>query len=250
MSNIIDIPIPKKALILAGGFGTRLRSVVNDIPKPMADINGKPFLSYLFDYILNRGAGIKELILSVGYKHERIIDYYGNKYRTLNLKYTIEDKPLGTGGAIKNAINRFDGNNEILILNGDTFFNIDIKKLYEFHRNKNSALTIALKKMENSDRYGFIEININGKIIKFFEKGHGRVMSGFINGGIYILNKSFLDNLENLENLYSFSFEKDIIERYYDCGKFYGINFNDCFIDIGVPEDYERAKTILKHFFI
>ena len=245
MSNIINIP--EKALILAGGFGTRLRSVISDIPKPMADINGKPFLSYLFDYILNQGAGIEELILSVGYKHERIIDYYGNKYGILNLKYAIEDKPLGTGGAIKNAINKFGGDNEILILNGDTFFNIDIKKLYEFHRNKNSALTIALKKMENSDRYGFIEIDITGKIMKFLEKGHIHVMSGFINGGIYILNKSFLDNIENS---YPFSFEKDIIERYYGCGKFYGINFNGCFIDIGVPEDYERAKAILKHFFI
>ena len=248
MSNIINIP--EKALILAGGLGTRLRSVINDIPKPMSDINGKPFLSYLFDYILNQGAGIKELILSVGYKHERIMDYYGNKYGILNLKYVIEDKPLGTGGAIKNAINKFGWDNEILILNGDTFFNIDIKKLYEFHRNKNSNLTIALKKMENSDRYGFIEIDITGKIMKFLEKGHGHVMSGFINGGIYILNKSFLDNLDNIENPYPFSFEKDIIEKYYNYGKFYGINFNDCFIDIGAPEDYERAKAILKHFFI
>ena len=248
MSNVINIP--EKALILAGGLGTRLRSVINDIPKPMADINGKPFLSYLFDYILNQGAGIKELILSVGYKHERIINYCGNKYGILSLEYVIEDKPLGTGGAIKNAINKFGGDNEILILNGDTFFNIDIKKLYEFHRNKNSNLTIALKKMENSDRYGFIEIDISGKIMKFLEKGHDQVMSGFINGGIYILNKSFLDNLDNIENPYPFSFEKDIIEKYYNHDKFYGINFNDCFIDIGVPEDYERAKAILKHFFI
>ena len=248
MSNIINIP--EKALILAGGLGTRLRSVINDIPKPMADINGKPFLSYLFDYILNQDAGIKELILSVGYKHERIMDYYGNKYGILSLKYVIEAQPLGTGGAIKNAINKFGVDNEILILNGDTFFNIDIKKLYEFHRNKNSDLTIALKKMENSDRYGFIEIGITGKIMKFLEKGHGYVMSGFINGGIYILNKSFLGNLDNIENPYPFSFEKDIIEKYYNYGKFYGINFNDCFIDIGVPEDYERAKAILKNFFI
>lgn len=139
----------KEAIILAGGLGTRLKKVVKDIPKPMADINGKPFLEYIF-YHLNFYK-IEKVILAVGYKADVIKDYFGSKFRNISIYYSEEKELLGTGGAVKQAIKLSDSN-DVFIFNGDTFFDIDLVNFYNFHIENNSNLTLSLKAMKDFDR--------------------------------------------------------------------------------------------------
>jgi len=224
----------KEAIILAGGLGTRLRKVVKDVPKPMADVNGRPFLEYLLRYLQQNG--IEKVILSVGYKWEVIKAYFGDSFKGIEIVYGVENEPLGTGGGIKKSLS-FVNSNDIFILNGDTFFNIDLKEFFAFHKKKRSVLSIALKAMRQFDRYGNVKIDDNNRIVSFEEKRYYE--SGLINGGIYLLNKDFFMDLDWKDK---FSFEKDFLEKYYKFYEFYGLPFDSYFIDIGVPEDYERAK--------
>jgi len=239
----------KRAIILAGGLGTRLRAAIKDVPKPMADINGKPFLEYLLRFLSDQG--IEEVIISCGYKHELVGNYFQGRFGGLKIRYSIESEPLGTGGAIKKALESYRAENgeDVLILNGDTFFNITVKELYDFHKARNSYLTLALKSLKNSDRYGTVKIDRNNKITGFEEKKPQK--EGLINGGIYILDVNFFKSLNLKLNLPAvFSFEKDFLEVYYNYQDFglYGLTFgeNNYFIDIGIPSDYESAKKELK----
>lgn len=222
-----------QVLILAGGLGTRLRSVVSDRPKPMAEVNGKPFLEYLIRNLVNKG--YKEFIIAVGYKKEKIIEYFndGSDFGC-NIKYSIEEEPLGTGGAIANAKRLING--DILVLNGDTFFDIDFKALEKLHKEKQSKYTLALRKVDNVSRYGAVEFDEDDKIIGFSPKGENSE-SSYINGGIYIVKKEIIDNLE--ENKF-ISLENDIIPNIVNKGNMYGYKSNDYFIDIGIPEDYKQ----------
>lgn len=229
-----------EAIILAGGLGTRLRSIVKDVPKPMADINGKPFLEYIFRYI--KHFGINKVILAVGYKADIIKNYFGNRFNGISIIYSEEKELLGTGGAIKQAI-MFSEVNNVFIINGDTFFDIDLNKVYQFHMRKKAALTIALRYIKNADRYGIIEIDEKNTVRKFLEKGEKK--EGYINGGIYLIDKSFFLSFDLPKR---FSFEKDFLEKNYELCNFYGIPFDTYFVDIGVPEDYERAKKEFKAF--
>jgi D-glycero-alpha-D-manno-heptose 1-phosphate guanylyltransferase len=213
-----------EAVILAGGFGTRLSHIVKDIPKPMADVGGKPFLEYIILYLIRKG--VDRIILAVGYKHESIASYFGDKYNGIPIVYSIEDIPLGTGGAIKKAASVCEAKN-FFIINGDTYFNVDLMKM--------KPMSIACKPMRNFDRYGNVLIDENSKIIAFEEKRF--VESGYINGGVYLCDKSLFDNVS--DNV--FSFEKDILEK--NAGIFSAFISDTYFIDIGIPEDYYRAKA-------
>ncbi|MDN5337920.1 MAG: D-glycero-alpha-D-manno-heptose 1-phosphate guanylyltransferase [Thermotogaceae bacterium] len=230
----------KEAIVLAGGLGTRLRSVAKDLPKLMVDVNGKPFLEYVLSYLEKEG--IERVILSVGYKWETIFEYFGNKFKNLELVYSVETVPLGTGGAIKLALEKTQGD-EIFVLNGDVYFGINLAELYSYHKEKKSNLTLALKEMRNFDRYGVTEIDANGRIIKFSEKMYRTY--GLINGGRYVIDKKFFMSF-NLPD--KFSIEKDFFEVYYNDYKFYGKKFDNYFIDIGIPEDYEKAKKDFEEF--
>lgn len=232
--------MPKEAIVLAGGLGTRLKEITKDIPKPMVDINGRPFLEYLLDYLQKQG--VQKVVLSVGYKWEIIHRYFGDKFKDINIDYSIEDEPLGTGGAIKLAIQKTI-NNDVYILNGDTYFDVNLPSLYAFHKEKNSPLTISLKPMINFDRYGSIEIDTDGKILSFSEKKYKDY--GLINGGVYLLNIDFFKSLKLPDK---FSFEKDFLEVYYKQNSFFGKIFDSYFIDIGIPQDYEKAKRDFKRF--
>lgn len=224
----------REAIVLAGGLGTRLRSVVKDVPKPMADVNGRPFLEYLLRYLQKNG--IEKIILSVGYKWKVIKAYFGDSFEGIEIVYSVENEPLGTGGAVKKSLS-FVNSNDVFIVNGDTFFNIDLKEFFAFHKKKRSVLSIALKPMRQFDRYGNVKIDDNNRIVSFEEKGYYE--SGLINGGIYLLNKDFFMDLAWKDK---FSFEKDFLEKCYKFYEFYGLPFDSYFIDIGIPEDYERAK--------
>jgi D-glycero-alpha-D-manno-heptose 1-phosphate guanylyltransferase len=226
-----------EAIILAGGMGTRLQKVVTGIPKPMAPVSGKPFLCYLFEWI--KQYPVRKLVISAGYKSENIVDYFGNSVHGIPIEYAIEEKPLGTGGAVKYALQKISADN-ILILNGDTYFPVNLNKLLSFHIKNKSEFTIALKQMKDFDRYGTVECRRN-TILKFNEKKFCK--AGLINGGVYMMNRQFAESW-NFSG--TFSLEKDILEKEAGTSVIKGLVFNDLFIDIGIPEDYRQAELILK----
>jgi len=225
-----------EAIILAGGLGTRLRDVVKEVPKPMAPVNGNPFLHYIFEWLSNYP--VKNSVFSAGYKADVIFNYFNNDYKGISLKYAIESTPLGTGGGIKYALSKTI-EDDVLIINGDTYFPININHFIDFHKNNKSDISIALKYMTDFDRYGSVKM-LNNKIIAFNEKQY--LKEGLINGGIYIVNKKAI-NFNNLPEI--FSFETEILEKYVHQGTINGMIFNDTFIDIGIPDDYKKAATIL-----
>ncbi len=227
----------REAIVLAGGFGTRLQKVVSEVPKPMAPVAGKPFLQYILDYLIQHK--VNHAVLAVGYLHETIINFFGDKYESLDITYSIESNPLGTGGGILQACNYVKGNN-VFVINGDTFFDVDLVELSALHQHNHALLTLALKKMERFDRYGTVDLDADGRISGFLEKKY--LDEGLINGGIYCLNKQiFHPELPEV-----FSFEKEILEKEIVNRKIYGLRSEGYFIDIGIPEDYERAQTDFK----
>ncbi|MEI7597152.1 MAG: nucleotidyltransferase family protein [Bacteroidota bacterium] len=231
----------KEVIILAGGLGTRLKEVINDIPKPMAQVCDKPFLDYIFKYL--KSYGVTDVVLSVGYKYEVIEAYFGSEFCGINVKYAIENEPLGTGGAISLALQSTQTNN-VLVINGDTFFDVDINSLFDFYLKNNADLAIALRSVEDVSRYGAVLINENGVMTDYLEKNDS-LGAGQINGGMYVLNKK-----EFLKHQFEtkFSFEKEFLEKDYKSGKIAGLNFKAYFIDIGIPTDYYRAQTEFLEF--
>ena len=223
-----------EAIVLAGGFGTRLKEVVSDVPKPMAPVNGKPFLEYLIKDLGEKG--IRHIILAVGYKKEIIKEYFKNRYENIEITYSEELTPLVTGGAIKKAL-KLAKEADIFIVNGDTFFDVDLKKMKEFHIENKSTLTVAVKEMENFDRYGSLVIK-EKKIIEFEEKK--KKAKGKINGGIYLIKKDLLNRIEK-EN---FSFEKKVLED--KKIEKYSYESQGYFIDIGIPEDYFKIISKMR----
>lgn len=226
-----------EAIILAGGLGTRLRSAVPDLPKCMAPVAGKPFLSYVIDYYKKQG--INRFVFSLGYMHEVILDYLKKEYTDLDYSFVIEEEPLGTGGAIRFACTEAI-TEAPLILNGDTLFHIQLKDVSDFHFESKAACTLSLKPMTDFDRYGVVELNQDGTIKDFKEKKF--YTKGLINGGVYVLNRKAFMAIEWPER---FSFEKDFLEKHYSSKTLFGIVQEGYFIDIGIPEDFTRAQTEL-----
>jgi len=227
-----------QSIILAGGLGTRLRSVVSDLPKCMAPVNGRPFLAFVVDHL--KKEGINKFIFSVGYKHEAIVEFVNIEYGNGGIEFSVEQEPLGTGGAIQLAC-KISNEKNVLVVNGDTLFNIQLNQLSSFHDHAHADCTLSLKPMQNFDRYGVVELNKDNSIKDFKEKQH--YMEGLINGGIYALN---VQNLLKERLPDKFSFEKDYLERFVNQGRFFGVIQDEYFIDIGIPEDYRRAELELK----
>ncbi len=222
-----------EAIVLAGGLGTRLKDIICDIPKPMAPVRRIPFLKYLLDYLENEK--IRKVIMSVGYKSEKIQDYFDYNHFQLDLKYSKENRPLGTGGAIRQAL-LLCRDEQVFILNGDSFFDVPLERLLEKHITHRADLSIALKPMKYFERYG--NVLIDGSRVKGFHEKQ-KVNFGLINGGIYVVDR---EKLLNMELPVKFSFEIDYIEKYVETLYFAGFPFDNYFIDIGIPEDYIRAQ--------
>lgn len=230
------------AIILAGGFGTRLQSVVSNLPKPMAPVNGVPFLNYQLQYL--KHYGIKNIILSVGYLAEKIQDFYKSDFKDVSISYVIEESPLGTGGGIRLAMEQCQ-DEYALVLNGDSFFDVNLHDYFRLHVNEVSQCSLALRKVEDSSRYGIIETDANDCIISFREKTN-ETKPGFINGGVYILNKELY--LKSTPEKTNFSIEKDFFEKHLHATQIKGFEFAGYFIDIGIPEDYTKAQNDFKEF--
>lgn len=224
----------KEGIILAGGLGTRLQSIVSDVPKSMAEVAGRPFLEYLFDYAADQK--FNRIILSLGYKADVVIDWLKSQHRPFEISYVIESSPLGTGGAIKYAFEKILGK-EAFVINGDTFFDVDTHTFLEFHKANRADISVALKPMIDFDRYGSVTLNNQQRIVSFNEKQY--CAQGLINGGIYVVNTELLKKIDLPE---IFSFEKDIMESYINQLGIYGLVQDNYFIDIGIPSDFEIAN--------
>lgn len=230
-----------EAIILAGGLGTRLRSVTGDIPKPMALVHGKPFLTYQLDYLTH--FGIVRTILAVGYKHEAIRSYLADEYQSINLIYSIEDEPCGTGGGILKALDHVTGN-EVLVLNGDSFNEINLMDFYTFHHSRQSLLTMALGYQENTSRFGRVIFNDYYQITGFMEKGQDSE-EGWINRGLYLIETGFYRDHSHMQR---FSLESDFLPGCLASRMLYGFPTEGYFIDIGTPESYRRAEDEFARF--
>lgn len=230
-----------EAILLCGGLGTRLRSVVSDRPKPMADIAGKPFLHYLVKMLSE--SGVKHLIFALGYMGEQIEAYFqsGEEYG-LSISYSYEDSPLGTGGAIRNALSKVSGEN-VLVLNADTYFHTDYESLLREQLKNKAAMTIASRKIEDISRYGAILKDESGRILRWNEKMSSDQAEaprlGEINGGIYVMQKSLIKKIPEGKQ----SLENDCIPVWLEDGLYLqAVPSDGYFMDIGIPEDYAQFK--------
>lgn len=231
-----------QAIILAGGLGTRLKSVVADKPKALSPVAGNPFLFYVINYLQKQG--VNQFIFSLGYLSNQILVYLHEAFPKLSFIYYIEDIPLGTGGGIKKAI-ELATENDVLIVNADTYFDVSLAEMFHFHHSSKSNCTISLKEMTNFDRYGVVEVDKSNTILSFKEKSFTK--QGLINGGYLILDKKyFLENTKTLPEI--FSFEKDFLEVNLHKMMVKGFKSNGYFIDIGIPEDFAKAQNTFINF--
>ncbi|MFQ5641058.1 MAG: nucleotidyltransferase family protein [bacterium] len=222
------------AIVLAGGLGKRLRGVVTDQPKPMAMVNNQPFLNYVLNFLINNG--VHRAILATGYLHHKIEEYYHRTYKDLEIVYSIEEEPLGTGGAIKQAFSQVRSEH-LLIINGDTFFEVSVDDLKKSHLEKEAGMTIALKPMHNIARYGSVEFE-GTRILRFEEKQ--KKDFGYINAGVYFANRDLFDAFDLPDK---FSFEEDFLKKYPERLCMHAFVTDGYFIDIGIPEDFQKAQT-------
>lgn len=227
-----------ECIILAGGLGTRLQGVIGNQPKCMAPVNGLPFLHYIFNYLEQQSC--TRAILSLGHKHEVVLDWLQTETRSFEIDHVIETEPLGTGGGIQLAMQKAITDN-VVVLNGDTMFCVDTTALLHVHKQTNAGTTLSLKEMHNFDRYGVVNKNDQGLITSFEEKKHRD--TGLINGGVYAINKNYFFSKHLPQK---FSFEKDYLEAFVKEGKFQSYISKEYFIDIGIPEDYSKAQEDFK----
>lgn len=223
--------------MLAGGLGTRLRSVVPETPKCLAPVAGRPFLAYVLDHFQREG--VERFIFALGYRYDAILEFLDGDKTLRDYAYTLETEPLGTGGAIRLACTKVMSDN-VLVINGDTLFRVRVRDLDAFHQAHGSEVSLCLKPMREVDRYGAVDLGPEGRVLGFREKRYFR--DGLINGGVYELTVRAL--LES-EQPPVFSFERDFLERRVQSERLYGLVQDAYFIDIGIPEDYERAQKEL-----
>lgn len=227
-----------EAVVLAGGFGTRLKSVITDMPKPMAPVAGRPFLEHVLDELITQG--VSRTVLAVSYKAEMVIEHFGASYKGMEILYSVEADALGTGGGIRQAVGMTSGD-AAFIVNGDTLFRAGLKSMEESQLSSGVPLVVGLVEMRDFDRYGTVSFDAeSGVLAGFHEKQPCE--HGFINGGVYLVHKKLWDRRRLAAK---FSFEKDVLEAWVGEGNFRAVPFNAYFIDIGIPSDYEKSQTDL-----
>ena len=225
-----------EAIILAGGLGTRLRSVVSDVPKPMALIQGRPFLSFVLDRLVD--ARFARAIFACGYRHEALQDYFGGDYRGLALSYSVEAEPLDTGGAIRLAWDAI-GNREAFVLNGDTYIEVDYAAMLDAHGRSGAMLTMAVRHVADASRYGALVL-ADARVRGFSEKGESG--PGWINAGTYLFGAGLRALLPERR---AFSLERDLLAPRVGAIQPLAFRCDGRFIDIGTPEDYGEAERLL-----
>lgn len=224
------------AIILAGGLGTRLRAAVSDLPKPMAPVNGRPFLELLLEYWI--GEGVRRFVLSVGYLAERITGHFGSHWCGADIVYASENEPLGTGGALLLALQKIKGE-QVLVMNGDSYFAVRLKELMDLHAARRADWTLALFRSDDVKRYLGMSVAADGRIDS---------LSGAnsVNGGVYIIQPAKLAELPWKAGD-RVSLETDLLPHALGAGwRLYGREFDRPFVDIGVPQDYQTAGGLFQ----
>lgn len=227
----------REAIVLAGGFGTRLAHVVPDVCKPMAPVAGRPFLRFIMDQLA--AAGFDRAVVADGYRREQVEGFFGPAYRGMAIEYSPEETPLLTGGAVKRALSRCESD-WVFVLNGDTWLDVDFAVMEAAARNASRGVSaaIAVKRMRDFERYGTVDVDAGGALTAFHEKCPRE--EGLINAGVYLLRRDALNNMPE-----KFSLESDYFECVVGDGALRAVKCSGGFIDIGVPEDYELAQTML-----
>ena len=227
-----------EAIVLAGGQGTRLRAIVRDLPKPMADIAGLPFLWWLMTRLKQQGVG--RVILSVGYKSETIQDYFGTAFGGMEISYAVEKEPLGTGGAMKYALEKAK-ESKVIVLNGDSYADVSLQGLLSRFDSASTNLAVAVTYLSDSARYGSLVIDKETNTITGFSEKQGPA-TGCINAGVYCLRR---DIFVKYSTPAKFSFERDFLPKQLGLIRPLALHSVRAFIDIGVPEDYRIAQTLI-----
>lgn len=226
------------AILLVGGLGTRLRSVVSDVPKPLAPIDGRPFLDRLLEQ-LARFQSIDRVVLAVGHLAERIVDRYQTVSAAgFSLEFSHETVPLGTGGAMRQALERCDSD-PVLVMNGDSYFALDFEGMRRAHENTGALLTVAVTEVPDCGRYGAVSIEPGSARVAAFREKDGRAVPGFVNAGCYLISRRALGRFP----VGASSFERDVIPRLLT--ETYAWVQAGTFIDIGTPETYALAQSVL-----
>jgi len=219
------------AIVLAGGLGTRLRPVVNDVPKPMAPVNGRPFLELLLEYWM--GQGVRRFVLSVGYLSEAITRHFGSRWGGAALEYSVESEPLGTGGGFLKALDAIQSN-AFLVLNGDTYFAVPLKDLSGYHAECNADWTMALFRSSDAKRYQGVSLAEDGRIAS--------LSGNTVNGGVYLMRRGLPWKARGRCSLESDLLPQALADGWRVCGRV----FDRPFVDIGVPQDYQSAGAIIQ----
>lgn len=224
-----------QAILLAGGLGTRLRTVVADRPKVMAEVAGRPFLEHLLLRLTRQG--VRRVVLAVGYLHEQIIGHFGSSWNGLTLTYSVEEEPLGTGGAIRKALDQID-DGPCFVLNADTWLEFDMSAMEAAHVEAAACLTMAVRPLDDVGRFGALELAA-GRVVGFHEKG--RQGPGLINAGVYLVARNVFDGLDLPDR---FSIETDFLMPQVDQLRPLAFIVEGDFVDIGVPDDYASAQRL------
>ena len=231
-----------EAVILAGGLGSRLKSVVSDVPKPMALVAGKPFLEHQMHYWADQG--VNHFILSVGYKWEIIRDYFGDTFKSIPVSYAVEKELAGTGGGLLNASTKLAQNAPFLILNGDTYCNVNLEAIRRHHEQYKPGITMVVKAVEAADRYGLVEVDDQQRLLKFCSREESGLKGGLINTGIYLSNPDIPGQCR-LKAKGKTSLEADIFPVLVETRRISAYCTDADFIDIGIPGDYARCAVVI-----
>lgn len=232
MSELENISV----LVLAGGFGTRLNSIVADRPKVLAEVAGRPFLTYLLDQLCD--AGLRSVVLCTGFRAEAVTQSMGACYRSLSIRHCLEKEPLGTGGAIRHASHQIT-TYPVLVMNGDSYCEIDFGAFVRWHQVQKAVASLVLTKVPDVSRYGEVKLNSDCVISEFSEKGQ-MSRPGWINGGIYLFEKEIISSFPTTSPL---SLEREVLPMW-TSRKMFGYRTTGRFIDIGTPVSYAKANEI------
>jgi NDP-sugar pyrophosphorylase family protein len=223
------------AAILAGGLGTRLRSVVADRPKVLAPVAGRPFLFHLLDQLLS--AAIEDVVLLIGHLGEQVREALGDSYQGMRLRYSSEPAPLGTGGALRHALPYLDAP-QVLLLNGDSYCDADLGEFRRFRQARSATASLLLTRVPDTSRFGRVQMNYAGRVVRMDEKG--RAGRGWINAGVYLFDRALIERLPPVSPL---SLERDVLPPWIAAGKVVGFQPDGRFLDIGTPESYCDADN-------
>jgi NDP-sugar pyrophosphorylase family protein len=227
------------AAILAGGLGTRLRSALDDRPKVLAPVSGRPFLTYLLDML--RAACVRRVVLLTGYKGEQVETALGEYYQGMTLVYSAEASPLGTGGALRAALPQLDSPT-ILLLNGDSYCGMDLGAFAAFHRRSVADASIALTRVDDAGRFGRVETDAKGRVTAFAEKQPASG-PGWINAGVYLLERGLIDEIPLGRPV---SLERELLPAWIENKTVYGQRRTRPFLDVGTPESFLTAAAFMQ----